>query len=1152
MRFHRLDLIKYGKFSDRCVDFPMAKQDFHLIVGPNEAGKSTLRSAIIDLLFGIPVRSPLSFLHPLNALRLGARISNASGTLDFQRAKATKQTLRSPTDAVLSDTALTPFLGTADKHFFDQMFGLDHTRLVSGGNSLLNAESDVGAILFQSAAGVASLGKVRDALIAEADKLWAPRKSNERAYYIAANQYDKATADLKETTVRTKVWADANTKVESLQLALSTERDRHQQLQTQRNSLERIRRLAPFLMTLRECEQSLSGLGQIIELPVTAEAIRVAAERELAIAHQRLELRNNEVEKITADLAAIRLDEALLERATDITALDKLRFQYGAYARDIERRKKEIAVLWEDVCDSCTQLGWSRDSSATIAQQLPTLLTQRELRQLVRDHGGIIQVLRAAEQAARTKRSEMESLSKQLAALRSGEVPPVLRAALAHAKSFGDSTALIQKQQAALSNAKSTLDGLLQELGQWGQTLQELIALQAPGQEQVSRLLQERQALIAERKAEAAQLKKQKTTLAQLELKISQFNELHHPTTHEAVAQARQQRDVSWHAIKNGDKSLQQEGTVFEASLAYADTIADRLLDDVEEATELQSLHHQLEMEALSLSTLENQCLSLDQEIQQLAQRWLQETEELGLVGMPLESIGAWTVKRERALAAAAVYHDMQQSFDALYQAVSASRLELAKTLQDAALVVKEDDSLAILCVQADSYIQAIDTATVRQETLSAQLLAAETLALTLQQAAEDAKAEQSRWTKAWSQALAKAGLAADSEIGAVEGALELIAQIAEKLKKINQIQIERIDAMNIDLQAFSVEARRLSQLIAPELSAYPAEQIAQQLAARLSLTHEAFVERTRLREALRIANTQVSEAQEAIQTATASLKPLMETAGVTTHALLAEAISRSDTQRQLNAELNKVKAAILNEGDGLTRTQIETEIDAADLIALAAELARVNAELSDAVLRQNALSADHADAARALLEIGGSDAASQAEAQRQEALAQMSDVAERYVKVFTAERLLRWSIDRYREEKQGPLLNRASAIFSTLTSDAFRKLIVDFDKQPMALEGLRADGIPVGISGLSDGTRDQLYLALRLAALEMHLEQAMPLPFVADDLFINYDDVRSKAGFEALKDLSEQTQVIFLSHHDHLIPTVQAVFGKQVNIVFL
>lgn len=86
----------------------------------------------------------------------------------------------------------------------------------------------------------------------------------------------------------------------------------------------------------------------------------------------------------------------------------------------------------------------------------------------------------------------------------------------------------------------------------------------------------------------------------------------------------------------------------------------------------------------------------------------------------------------------------------------------------------------------------------------------------------------------------------------------------------------------------------------------------------------------------------------------------------------------------------------------------------------------------------------------------------------------------------------------------------------------------------------------------MSEGTRDQLYLALRLAALELHLAKAKTLPFVADDLFINFDDERSKAGLEALRDLSTKTQVLFLSHHDHLLPHVQHVFGAGVNLVHL
>ena len=86
----------------------------------------------------------------------------------------------------------------------------------------------------------------------------------------------------------------------------------------------------------------------------------------------------------------------------------------------------------------------------------------------------------------------------------------------------------------------------------------------------------------------------------------------------------------------------------------------------------------------------------------------------------------------------------------------------------------------------------------------------------------------------------------------------------------------------------------------------------------------------------------------------------------------------------------------------------------------------------------------------------------------------------------------------------------------------------------------------------MSDGSRDQLYLALRLAALELQLGAGHALPFIADDLFINYDDARARAGLAALASLSELTQVVFLSHHDHLLPLVRSVFGAEVNVLSL
>ncbi|WP_414630273.1 ATP-binding protein, partial [Burkholderia cenocepacia] len=167
-------------------------------------------------------------------------------------------------------------------------------------------------------------------------------------------------------------------------------------------------------------------------------------------------------------------------------------------------------------------------------------------------------------------------------------------------------------------------------------------------------------------------------------------------------------------------------------------------------------------------------------------------------------------------------------------------------------------------------------------------------------------------------------------------------------------------------------------------------------------------------------------------------------------------------------------------------------------------------------------------------------------------ALAAMGDAAEQYLEAATASRLLKWATDRYRDQKQGPMLRRAGEIFAGLTLGEFAKLTVDTERTPPALYARRTKGTSVEVAGLSEGTRDQLFLALRIAALELQLGSRTALPFVADDLFINFDDARAKAGLDALRDLSTRTQVLFLTHHDHLLPLVRDVFGARVNVVEL
>jgi uncharacterized protein YhaN len=169
-----------------------------------------------------------------------------------------------------------------------------------------------------------------------------------------------------------------------------------------------------------------------------------------------------------------------------------------------------------------------------------------------------------------------------------------------------------------------------------------------------------------------------------------------------------------------------------------------------------------------------------------------------------------------------------------------------------------------------------------------------------------------------------------------------------------------------------------------------------------------------------------------------------------------------------------------------------------------------------------------------------GHDAAGAAQ-DMETALADIDDIAGRYVTVRLAHVLLRAGIERFRRQQQDPLLSRAGQIFTRLTEGRYDRLGVDEDDGKMQIKACRPDGTECQADRLSEGTLDQLYLALRLAAIESYARTTEPLPFIADDLLVNFDDRRAKAAIRVLADFGKVTQVILFTHHGHIAEMAQA-----------
>ena len=245
MRLRRLDLLRYGHFTDRSFELSTEGADLHIVFGPNEAGKSTALAAIEDLLFGIPMHSPYNFLHDYTSMRIGAVLENGGSSLSVIRRKGNKDTLLGTNDLPVSggEGALRPYLAGADRSFFERMFSLDHVRLEQGGREILEAKDEIGQMLFSVGAGI---GGLRDRLVdlsKEADDLWGARRAVRRLYTQAEDKLKEAEKDLREQTFTANKWQELKRAYEAADEAHADVEAEFEKMSVEGKRLSRIRRV---------------------------------------------------------------------------------------------------------------------------------------------------------------------------------------------------------------------------------------------------------------------------------------------------------------------------------------------------------------------------------------------------------------------------------------------------------------------------------------------------------------------------------------------------------------------------------------------------------------------------------------------------------------------------------------------------------------------------------------------------------------------------------------------------------------------------------------------------------------------------------------------------------------------------------------------
>jgi uncharacterized protein YhaN len=165
-----------------------------------------------------------------------------------------------------------------------------------------------------------------------------------------------------------------------------------------------------------------------------------------------------------------------------------------------------------------------------------------------------------------------------------------------------------------------------------------------------------------------------------------------------------------------------------------------------------------------------------------------------------------------------------------------------------------------------------------------------------------------------------------------------------------------------------------------------------------------------------------------------------------------------------------------------------------------------------------------------------------------------METAARDYLTLALSVTMLNRVIEEHRATQSAPLIQSAGTLFQNLTGGAFTRIDQEFDPendQPQ-LVGVRNTGETVSIHGLSEGQRDQLYLALRLAYLDDYATRSEPVPFIGDDIFTTFDEESTRAGLLALANVGVHLQPILFTHHRFVADIALEALGDHVDIIDL
>lgn len=381
-------------------------------------------------------------------------------------------------------------------------------------------------------------------------------------------------------------------------------------------------------------------------------------------------------------------------------------------------------------------------------------------------------------------------------------------------------------------------------------------------------------------------------------------------------------------------------------------------------------------------------------------------------------------------------------------------------------------------------------------------------------------------------------------ELAAAKRVVDTVLAVRDDLERLRQDE-ERARKLSSSVASWRNEVKRLCHDVAPPLAAADGAAAMRELHDRLSAAHAAAAKRGQLaalEAELRDERQAVTVAQRALA---AAIAEWLTRAAVTDETAFLAAATAARRAHALDREIERLRRAVAESRGAMAVAAFDAALETAERSVVDAERSDLETRLAGLEGAYRA-AAERVGAAEATLaQLDGGARAAEIGAGIESRRAELRGLVEQYSVVTLARALLERQVARFQERHQPRMIEELSSLFAALTEGRYRRVYPRYDDEATFV-AVRADGVEVTPAAMSTGTREQLWLAVRLAYVRHYCEGSEPLPLVLDDVLVNFDAARTRATLSVLSEFAKKTQVVLLTCHAHLVEMARDVAAVE------